>query len=280
MATIMEQVPEEDKRRQQQRQQETNLKTTLAGIKNKFIVMSGKGGVGKTSVSVNLAVALSKKNFEVGLIDVDLHGPDVLRMLGLRGLLGVSANQKLIPMSYNKHLRTISVESFIQNRDDAIIWRGPLKHQAIQQFISEVDWGHLDFLVIDSPPGTGDEPLTVAQIVPGAKAIIVTTPQEIALADVRKSINFCRTVKMEIFGVVENMSAFNCPHCGKPISLFGSGGGEKVACDMGLTFLGKIPFDPGMVTCGDSGTCYQERHDDSDVSRAFAAIADKMSAMV
>ncbi|PIP36082.1 MAG: ATP-binding protein [Desulfobacterales bacterium CG07_land_8_20_14_0_80_52_14] len=276
----MEQVPEEDKRRQQQQQQETNLKAALTSIKNKFIVMSGKGGVGKTSVSVNLAVALSKKNFEVGLIDVDLHGPDVLRMLGLRGLLGVGSNQKLIPMSYNKHLRTISVESFIQNRDNAIIWRGPLKHQAIQQFISEVDWGHLDFLIIDSPPGTGDEPLTVAQIVPGAKAIIVTTPQEIALADVRKSINFCRTVKMEIFGIVENMSSFKCPHCGKPISLFGSGGGEKVACDMGLTFLGKIPFDPGMVTCGDSGTCYQEHHDDSEVFKAFAAIADKMAAMV
>jgi ATP-binding protein involved in chromosome partitioning len=252
----------------------------LAGIKNKFIVMSGKGGVGKTSVSVNLAVALSKKKLQVGLIDVDLHGPDVLRMLGLKGLLGISANRKLVPMNYNSHLRAVSVESFIRNRDDAIIWRGPLKHSAIQQFIGEVDWGVLDCLIIDSPPGTGDEPLTVAQLIPDAKAIIVTTPQEIALADVRKSINFCKKVKLEIFGIVENMSAFSCPHCGEPIPLFGSGGGERVACDMGLTLLGKIPFDPGMVTCGDSGTCYQERHDNSDVSQAFAGIADKMARLV
>jgi Mrp family chromosome partitioning ATPase len=189
----------------------------------------------------------------------------------------MSADRKLIPMSYNRHLRAVSVESFIQDRDSAVIWRGPLKHQAIQQFIGEVDWGPLDFLIIDSPPGTGDEPLTIAQIVPGAKAIIVTTPQEIALADVRKSINFCKTVKMEIFGIVENMSAFSCPHCGEPIPLFGTGGGETVACDMGLNFLGKIPFDPGMVTCGDAGVCFQERHGDTGVSKAFAAIADKIT---
>lgn len=278
--TIMEKMPETDNRKEQQRQHDAHLKAVLSGIKNKFIVMSGKGGVGKTSVSVNLAVALSRKKHQVGLIDVDLHGPDVLRMLGLQGLLGVTADRKLIPMSYNSHLRAVSVESFIQDRDSAVIWRGPLKHQAIQQFIGEVDWGPLDFLIIDSPPGTGDEPLTIAQIIPGAKAIIVTTPQEIALADVRKSINFCKTVKMEIFGIVENMSAFSCPHCKEPIPLFGSGGGEKVACDTGLPFLGKIPFDPAMVSCGDTGTCFQDRHGASPVSKAFSDIADKMTAMV
>ncbi len=279
MMTIMQKMPEADERKAQRQRQEANLKSALAVIRKKFIVMSGKGGVGKTSVSVNLAVALSKKGLQVGLIDVDLHGPDVLRMLGLKGELGVSADRKLIPKNYNSHLRAVSVESFIRNRDDAIIWRGPLKHSAIQQFISEVDWGPLDFLIIDSPPGTGDEPLTVAQLVPDARAIIVTTPQEIALADVRKSIHFCRTVKMEIFGIVENMSAFSCPHCGEPVPLFGSGGGERVACDMGLTLLGKIPFDPGMVVCGDSGISYQERHGSSEVSLAFAGIAEKMAAL-
>jgi len=278
--TIMEKMPETNSRKEQQQEHEARLKAALSGIKNKFIVMSGKGGVGKTSVSVNLAVALSRKKRQVGLIDVDLHGPDVLRMLGLQGLLGVTADRKLIPLSYNSHLRAVSVESFIQDRDSAVIWRGPLKHQAIQQFIGEVDWGPLDFLIIDSPPGTGDEPLTIAQIIPGAKAIIVTTPQEIALADVRKSINFCKTVKMEIFGIIENMSAFACPHCKEPIPLFGSGGGEKVACDTGLPFLGKIPFDPAMVSCGDTGTCFQDRHGASPVSKALLDIADKMTAMV
>ncbi|MHC4459522.1 MAG: P-loop NTPase, partial [Planctomycetota bacterium] len=165
-------------------------------------------------------------------------------------------------------------------KDDAIIWRGPIKYSAIQQFIADVEWGELDFLIIDSPPGTGDEPLTVAQTIKDAKAIIVTTPQEVSLADVRKSISFCKTVKMEIFGVIENMSGFACPHCDKMIDLFGKGGGEKTALEYGLTFLGRIPFDPNVVICGDSGTCFQDAHANSTVTRAFAEIADKMSGLL
>jgi Mrp family chromosome partitioning ATPase len=260
--------------------QDAHVTESLQKIKNKLIVMSGKGGVGKTSVSVNLGIALADKGYKVGIMDVDLHGPDVPRMLGLEGMLTLNQNQKLTPMSYSENLQAVSVESLTQNKDDAIIWRGPIKHSAIRQFISDVAWGELDFLIIDSPPGTGDEPLSVAQTIPDSKAIIVTTPQEVALADIRKSINFCKTVKMEIFGLIENMSGFTCPNCGEKIDLFGSGGGKRTAEAMGVTFLGKIPFDLNVVSCGDTGVSFQEKYKDSTVTKAFVDIAEKMSKLI
>jgi Mrp family chromosome partitioning ATPase len=265
---------------QLQDEQDAAVKVSLGKIKHKILVMSGKGGVGKTSTSVNLSIALANKGFNVGIIDVDLHGPDVPRMLALDGMPEVNQNRKLTPMQYSDKLSAISIESLSPNKDDAIIWRGPLKFSAIRQFIGEVDWGHLDFLVIDSPPGTGDEPLTVAQTISDAKAVIVTTPQEIALADVRKSINFCKTVNMDIFGLIENMSGFACPHCNEMVELFGSGGGQKTAVQMGLNFLGSIPFDPRMVACGDSGSCYQDLHRNSAVTRAFGEVADKLAGLM
>jgi len=275
MVQIQNNMPKDPK--QVQAEQDIAVKQSLKKIKHKMIVMSGKGGVGKSSTSVNLAIALANKDFNVGIMDVDLHGPDIPRMLGLRGTPELNDHNKLNPMSYSKNLKVISIEAFTPNKDDAIIWRGPLKFSAIRQFIGDVDWGELDFLIIDSPPGTGDEPLTVAQTISDAKAVIVTTPQEVALADVRKSINFCKTVKMEIFGLIENMSGFACPHCGEMIELFGTGGGERTAQEMGIQFLGRIPFDPGVVACGDSGACYQEIHNDSAVTRAYAEVADAMA---
>ncbi|MCP4345231.1 MAG: Mrp/NBP35 family ATP-binding protein [Desulfobacterales bacterium] len=257
--------------------QDAAVKGTLEKIKNKFIVMSGKGGVGKTSTSVNLAIALAGKGYKVGIIDVDIHGPDVPRMLGIKGMLGVNANQKLTPMNYSENLAAVSLDSLSAGKDDAIIWRGPIKHSVIRQFIGDVEWGDLDYLIIDSPPGTGDEPLTVAQIIQDAKAVIVTTPQEVALGDVRKSINFCKTVNMEVFGLVENMSGFTCPHCAKEVDLFGTGGGERTAESMGVNFLGRIPFDSNVVLCGDSGISFQEKYTDSPVTKVFAEIAGKMS---
>ena len=253
---------------------------SLGRIKHKLIVMSGKGGVGKTSVSVNLAMALAKKGLKVGIMDVDIHGPDVPRMLGLDGLLGVTADQRLVPIKYDDHLAAVSIESLSQNKDDAIIWRGPIKHSVIRQFIGDVEWGDLDFLIIDAPPGTGDEPLSVAQVITDAKAVIVTTPQEVALADVRKSINFCKTVKMDILGVVENMSGFKCPHCDEVIDLFGSGGGERTAETFGLAFLGKIPFDPKVVVAGDTGVSFQETYADAEAAEAFKSVARKVAASV
>jgi len=252
-------------------------KQSLTKIKNKFIVMSGKGGVGKTSVSVNLAIALSKKGLKVGLMDVDIHGPDIPRMLGLKGMLDIGENQKIQPMMFSENLAAVSMEALMTNKDDAVIWRGPMKHGAIRQFIGDVDWGNLDYLIIDSPPGTGDEPLTVAQLIKDAQAIIVTTPQEVALADVRKSINFCKTLKMNVFGLIENMSGFTCPHCGKVSDIFGAGGGEKTACSNSLNFLAKVPFDPNMVKCGDAGVSYQNSFPDSVVTKSFEAIAETMA---
>ena len=265
-----------EKQKEAHDQQDISIKESLAKIKNKFIVMSGKGGVGKTSVSVNLSIALSKLGYKVGLMDVDLHGPDVPRMLGLKDMLGLSENRKLVPIKYSDNLAAVSIESLSPNKDDAIIWRGPIKHSAIKQFIGDVEWNDLDFLIIDSPPGTGDEPLSVAQTIPDAKAIIVTTPQEVALADVRKSINFCKTVKMDIVGLIENMSGLTCPHCNKHIDIFGSGGGEKTSSAMGVNFLGKVPFDLNIVQCGDSGTSFQDKYTDSPVTKAIGDIAAKL----
>jgi len=280
MVEIQDSVDDATKQKNAQADQDAAVNKSLQKIKNKFIVLSGKGGVGKTSTSVNLAVALSKKGFKVGIMDVDLHGPDVPRMLGLEGMLDLNENRKLNPMSYSENLKAVSIESLTGNKDDAIIWRGPIKYSAIKQFIGDVEWGELDYLIIDSPPGTGDEPLTIAQTISDAKAIIVTTPQEVSLADVRKSINFCKTVKMEIFGLIENMSGFECPHCGKTINLYGSGGGEKTAQAMGVQFLGKIPFDPNVVQCGDSGTSILDTHKDSMVTKAFDDVAVKMAELV
>ncbi|MCP4694105.1 MAG: Mrp/NBP35 family ATP-binding protein [Desulfobacterales bacterium] len=269
----------EAQQQQAQDQQGAAVKSSLDKIKNKFVVMSGKGGVGKTSTSVNLSIALAKKGFKVGIMDVDLHGPDVPRMLGLSGMLDLNKERKLEPMRYSDNLAAVSIESLMTSKDDAIIWRGPVKYSAIQQFIGDVSWGQLDFLLIDSPPGTGDEPLTVAQTINDARALIVTTPQEVSLADVRKSISFCQTVKMDIFGLIENMSGFTCPHCNETIDMYGTGGGEKTANDAGVQFLGKVPFDPRIVKCGDSGTSMLEKHADSEVTKAFDVIAERMSTL-
>ena len=256
-----------------------NVREALSRIRNKFLVMSGKGGVGKTSVSVNLAMALAKKGYKVGIMDVDVHGPDVPGMLGLSGVKAGSAGDKLEPMHYSDNLSAISIEGILPDSDTAVIWRGPLKHAAITQFISEVNWGNLDYLIIDSPPGTGDEPMSVAQTVQDARAIIVTTPQEVALSDVRKSINFCKKLDMEIFGVVENMSGYSCPHCGGTIDPFGSGGGEKTAGQFGLRFLGRIPFDPNLVKAEDTGAPFQENYQDAPVTKAFQDIAEILASV-
>lgn len=277
MVQIHENVEAAQEKKKKKANQDAAVDSSLKKIKNKYIVLSGKGGVGKTSTSVNLSMALASKGFNVGIMDVDLHGPDVPRMLGLKGMLDLTKNHKLNPIRYSDNLKVVSIESMIASKDDAIIWRGPLKYSAIRQFIGEVEWGELDFLIIDSPPGTGDEPLTIAQTIHDAKAIIVTTPQEISLADVRKSISFCRTVKMDILGLVENMSGFTCPHCNKMVDLFGSGGGEKTAGTAGIPFLGRIPFDPNVVFCGDNGISIQEKYADTPVSRAFMELAEKIS---
>jgi len=281
MVQIEESMQTAKQKKDPHAEQNAAVEKSLGRIKQKLIVMSGKGGVGKTSTSVNLAIALANKGYQVGIMDVDLHGPDVPRMLGLKGMLDISKNSnKLAPMNRMDNLKVVSIESLTMSKDDAIIWRGPIKFSAIKQFIGDVDWGDLDFLIIDSPPGTGDEPLTIAQTIQDAKAIIVTTPQEVSLADVRKSISFCKTVNMETFGVIENMSGFVCPHCGESVDIFGTGGGEKTAAAASIPFLGRIPMDPRVVACGDDGCSIQEKYADSTVAIALGEIADKVAALV
>ncbi len=240
----------------QHRMQDLEIKESLLRIKHKILVMSGKGGVGKSSVATYLSVALARKGYKVGLMDVDLHGPSIPRMLGLKGgLQEGTGTRKAKPVAYLPNMEVISIESLLgENKDAATIWRGPLKIGVIRQFISDLEWNDLDYLIIDSPPGTGDEPLTVAQTIPDALALIVTTPQEVSLADVRKSINFCRQVKMEILGLVENMSGLLCPHCGKSIDLFKTSGGMLTAKREGLTLLGTLPLEPQVVQNGDVGS--------------------------
>ncbi len=256
------------------------LNQQLDNIKHKILVMSGKGGVGKTSVAVYLALGLAKRGFRVGLLDVDLHGPDVPRMLGIEGSLGMDDDEHLTPFVYNDHLRVVSIECLMPDRDEAVIWRGPLKHSFIQQAISQVNWGPLDFLIIDSPPGTGDEPLSVAQTIRGAQAVIVTTPQEISLADVRKAINFCRKVSMPILGLVENMSGFLCPRCGEEISLFSQGGGQKTASLMHVPLLASLPFDLRVVQGGDTGRPLLVNPDNSPFVKALEGLLKEVEERV
>ena len=235
------------------KEQEIMVRESLKKIKNKIMVMSGKGGVGKSTVAVCLAIDLSGRGYKTGILDVDIHGPSVPRMLGISGFLDVSPSQLLIPKTITINLSAVSIEYLLADKDQAVIWRGPLKHSAIAQFIGQVAWGELDYLIIDSPPGTGDEPLSVAQLIPDAKGIIVTQPQEISLADVRKCITFCRQIEMEPIGIIENMSGIICPHCGKKFYIFKSGGGERTASATGIPFLGTLSFDPAVVEATDEG---------------------------
>ncbi len=256
--------------------QDAMIKDSLAKIKNKLFVMSGKGGVGKSSISANLATGLAAKGFKTGLLDVDLHGPSIGHIMGLKEGLGITGDKKLIPYPHSENLSVISMQSLMQDADQAVIWRGPAKTGMIKQFVGQVDWGELDFLIIDAPPGTGDEPISVVQTIPEAKAIIVTTPQEVALSDVRKSINFCTTVDLDVIGLVENMGPFTCPGCDTKIALFKSGGGERTAKAMDIPFLGTLPFSPEVVEASDDGTPIITRNENNDFSVALKEVIAKI----
>ncbi|MBF0211269.1 MAG: Mrp/NBP35 family ATP-binding protein [Desulfamplus sp.] len=269
--------PSQSKQANQQEEQDKMIQQSLAKIKHKIFVLSGKGGVGKSSVSANLAASLAAKGFKTGLMDVDLHGPSIAQMLGMKQLLDISKNNLLLPQIVGENLKVVSIQALMQDKDQAIIWRGPAKTGMIKQFVGSVEWGELDFLIIDAPPGTGDEPISVVQTIPEAKAVIVTTPQEVALADVRKSISFCRTVKMETLGIVENMGPFECPHCNQIIELFKSGGGRATAEKEGLKFLGSIPFDMAVVKSGDDGIPIVTQDKNSSFSKAFESIVDNIT---
>jgi ATP-binding protein involved in chromosome partitioning len=272
LPTVKQPTPGDLEREEQDRMIQAGLKR----IGRKILVMSGKGGVGKSTVAAASALFLAHRGFRVGLLDVDLHGPSIPRLLGAQGGLGIEPGKAIRPFAVRDNLLAMSIEMVLgDDKDTAVIWRGPIKISAIRQFISDLEWGDLDYLVVDSPPGTGDEPLTVAQTITDAEALIVTTPQEISLADVRKSINFCRQVDLGILGLVENMGAMTCPHCGAPVPLFGSGGGGRVSEQMGVRLLGEIPADPSVVELGDAGKLAQLlEHPENAVCRAYDRIVD------
>jgi len=254
---------------------------TFEHIKHTLFIMSGKGGVGKSSVTVNVAVGLALKGFKVGILDVDIHGPSIANLLGLgHGLNMDEAGEKLVPAEYLPNLHVISMDSFLQDKNTAILWRGAKKTMAIRQFLSGVQWGNLDFLVIDSPPGTGDEHLTILKTIPDALSIMVTTPQEISLADVRKAINFLQHTRGKILGLVENMSGLSCPNCGHDILLFKKGGGKALAKQYGIPFLGAIALDPISVLAADVGNPVVLLENDSVAKRDFLALADTVVEIV
>ncbi len=274
----MQQDEEMKRKKAMMETQDAEIREKLKDFKNKLLVMSGKGGVGKSTIAAYLSVGLAKKGFQVGLMDVDLHGPSIPRMLGLKGSIQSSAESKKgIPLKYLPNMEVMSIESLLGDKDAATIWRGPLKIGVIKQFINDIDWSNSDYLLIDCPPGTGDEPLTIAQIIPDTKAVIVTTPQEISLADVRKSINFCKQVNMKILGLVENMSGLICPHCGKTIDLFKTDGGMITAKKAGLTLLGSLPLEPEIVLEGDSGSVAWMDKVDMPYTKSFSEIVDKVA---
>jgi ATP-binding protein involved in chromosome partitioning len=255
---------------------EIKISIALSRIKNRLLVFSGKGGVGKSTVAANLALALTRKGMKVGLMDVDIHGPNLPKMLGVENeQLDVSSGG-IKPVQVNKNLKLVSMSFLLQSPDLPVIWRGPMKMKAIQQFLGDVKWGDLDWLVIDSPPGTGDEPLSVAQLIPATGALIVTTPQEVSLMDSRKAVAFARRLNLKILGIVENMSGMVCPHCGKRIDLFKTGGGQRAALDLGVPFLGRIPIDPQIVILGDEGQAFIETQPQSEASKAFMDIVENM----
>jgi len=253
--------------------EELALQERMSRIDRKILVLSGKGGVGKSTVAVNLAAALALTGKTVGLLDVDIHGPSVPKLLGLEGRRIESDESGLKPVALRDNLKVMSIGFMLQGEDKPVIWRGPAKYHMIRQFLQDVNWGELDFLVVDCPPGTGDEPLAAAQLIgPGAEAVVVTTPQDVAVADVRRSISFCRAVSLPVAGVIENMSGLICPDCGKRIDLFKTGGGERLAVEMHVPFLGAVPLDPAIVRSGDDGRPFVEQFARTQTAGVFQQI--------
>lgn len=262
-------------------EQEKRLKANLSKIRNKLIVMSGKGGVGKTTVAVNLAYGLALKGYKTGILDVDIHGPNIAKMLGIEGKRLGGSHLGMEPVKVIQNLKAVSIALLIENPDKPIIWRGPLKMQTIKQFLSDANWGDLDYLIVDAPPGTGDEPLSVCQLISDINgAVIVTTPQDVAILDSRKSVQFAKELKIPVIGIVENMSVLICPYCQKEIDLFGGGGGEKAAHDLKVPFLGRIPIDSEMVKSGDSGQPLLGFKNESSTAQIMGEIMEKIRKIV
>ncbi|MDC7226209.1 MAG: Mrp/NBP35 family ATP-binding protein [Spirochaetales bacterium] len=259
----------------EQIEQDKRLAERMKLVKHKIVVMSGKGGVGKSTLSVNIARALAEKGYKVGLMDTDIHGPNVAKMLGMEDELLYQNDDGIEAPVAGENLKVVSLAMAGNDVDSPIVWRGPLKMGFIKQLLADVNWGELDFLVVDSPPGTGDEPLSVCQLIPEIDgSVIVTTPQDVAVLDSRKSINFSKQLNVPVLGVVENMSGFVCPDCGATHYLFGNGGGEKAAAELEVPFLGRVPIDPKMMEAQDKGMDVFKTHPESEAVKVLGSMVD------
>lgn len=260
-------------------QAEQRLQRNLEKIKHKIIVISGKGGVGKSTVAVNVAHGLAAQGKKVGILDVDIHGPSIAKMLGIEGerLKADVAGEMPSPIKVYDNLYALTIASLIDNPDEPIIWRGPLKLGVIKQFLQDISWPELDYLVIDSPPGTGDEPLSVVQTLKTVDgSLIVSTPQDVALLDARKTIKFSQKMNVPIMGIIENMSTFVCPHCHKEIDIFSGLGVKKAAADFNIDILGKIPIDTDVVKSGDQGKSFLHDFENSVSAGEFRKIVEQI----
>ena len=256
--------------------QRQKLQSSLCAIKHKIVVLSGKGGVGKSTVATNLAVSLAHAGKRVGLLDVDIHGPSIPTMLGVENMKVCGKEGSLLPVEING-IKVMSVGFILENQNDAVIWRGPLKMGVIKQFLSDVSWGELDYLIIDCPPGTGDEPLSICQLIQKLDgAVVVTTPQRVAAVDVKKSITFCHQLNLPVLGVIENMSGFTCPKCGEVSPIFLSGGGKAIAEEMKVPFLGAIPIDLKIGDACDQGLIYAQHKSDSPIAIILKELIGKV----
>lgn len=251
------------------------LAARMGRIRHKILVLSGKGGVGKSTVAVNIAVALALEGKRVGLLDADIHGPSIPSLLRLEGAAASTGKDGIEPLAFGENLKVMSIGFLLPDPDTPVIWRGPMKIGVIRQFLRDVNWGDLDFLIIDSPPGTGDEPLSVCQFIPEASgAVVVTTPQKISIVDVRKSVLFCKKLKFRILGVVENMSGFACPKCGEITEIFSAGGGREMAKSLDVPFLGSIPVDPAIVRAGDEGKPFLYFFSETPTAKVFRKVIE------
>ncbi len=266
--------------RKQQYEQEQKLKLKLSKIKHKIAIISGKGGVGKSTLTVNLAMAFAMHGHKdkVGVLDADIHGPCIPKMLGLKGqtLIGGPGGM-MFPVIGKLGIKVVSMDFFLPNDEAPVIWRGPLKMRAIQQFLSDVTWGELDYLFIDLPPGTGDEPLSVTQLIPDMDGVvIVTMPSEVSQGVVKKAVMFAKQIGVPIIGIVENMSGFVCPECGAKVNIFKTGGGKKIAEDLSVPLLGSIPIDPNICSDSDNGLAFIAENKTSPAAKAFMEIVQKI----
>lgn len=249
----------------------------MESIKNIIAVMSNKGGVGKSTISVNTAYGLAEKNYRVGLLDVDLHGPSIFKMIGKENEKLFVIENQILPIETSNKIKVISMAGFLETSNSPVIWRGPIKNKIIEQFLSDVQWGELDFLIIDLPPGTGDEPLSILQLIPGLTgAVIVTTPQGVATLDAQKAVNFLRKLNVPVMGIIENMSGFVCPHCKKHIDIFKKSGGKNISLDMNIPFLGELSLDPRIVECSDNGQAFITNCDSNISKQQMQDILEKI----